>query len=90
MTRQDTIQAITRHLQQMDTGALEGLLKLLEHQGHSLSAAGLPYTGNPETDAVLDEHPDILERVKRLERGESTVIPWEQVKARQRAKREVK
>ncbi len=52
-----------------------------------LSAAGVPYTGDPETDAVLDEHPDILERIRKLEAGEAKLIPWEQVRAEQRAKR---
>lgn len=52
-----------------------------------LTAAGVAYTGDPETDAVLDEHPDILERIRKLERGELKLIPWEQVKAEQRAKR---
>lgn len=52
-----------------------------------LSAAGVPYTGDPETDAVLDDHPDILERIRKLEAGEVKLIPWEQVKAEQRAKR---
>ncbi len=48
--------------------------------GSSLSAAGIPYTGDPETDRVLDDHPDILERLRRLEAGEEKLIPWEQVK----------
>lgn len=52
-----------------------------------LTAAGVPYTGDAETDAVLNDHPDILERIKRLEAGEAQLIPWEQVKAEQRAKR---
>jgi DNA-binding Xre family transcriptional regulator len=30
---------------------------------------------------------DILERIERFERGESKLIPWERVKAEQRAKR---
>ncbi len=35
-------------------------------------------------DGVPD---DILERIRSLEAGESKLIPWEQVKAEQRAKR---
>ncbi len=52
-----------------------------------LTAAGVPYTGDPETDWWLDNQPDILERIRKLEAGESKLIPWEQVKAEQRAKR---
>lgn len=46
-----------------------------------LTAAGVPYTGDPETDAVLDEHPDILERIRKLEAGESKLIPLKDVAA---------
>lgn len=34
-----------------------------------------------ETAAVLADHPDVLERVRRLEAGESKLIPWHSVKA---------
>ena len=44
-----------------------------------LTAAGVPYTGDPETDWWLDNQPDILERIRKLEAGESKLIPWEQV-----------
>lgn len=54
-----------------------------------LTAAGVPYTGDAETDAVLNDYPDILERIRKLEAGEVKLIPWEQVKAEQRAKREL-
>jgi transcriptional regulator with XRE-family HTH domain len=47
-----------------------------------LTAAGVPYTGDAETDAVLNEFPDILERVARLERGESRLIPIEEIAAK--------
>lgn len=47
-----------------------------------LTAAGVPYTGDAETDAVLNDFPDILERVARLERGESRLIPIEEVAAK--------
>ena len=87
MSRQETLQAIQETLERLDTEALESLLTFIRHVPKRLSAAGVPYTGDPETDAVLDEHPDILERIRRLERGEETLIPWEEVKARQRAKR---
>lgn len=44
-----------------------------------LTAAGVPYTGDPETDAVLDEVPDILERIKRFESGETPTRPLREV-----------
>jgi transcriptional regulator with XRE-family HTH domain len=47
-----------------------------------LTAVGVPYTGDAETDAVLNEFPDILERVARLERGESRLIPIEEIAAK--------
>lgn len=46
-----------------------------------LTAAGVPYTGDEETDWWLDNCPDILERIRRYEAGEATLIPLEQVKA---------
>jgi hypothetical protein len=64
----------------MDGKALEGLLMFLESDKSSrLTKAGIPYTGDEETDAVLNELPDILERLGRLESGESKPIPWEDV-----------
>lgn len=48
----------------------------------ALTAAGVPYTGHAETDAVLNDHPDILDRVGRLERGESKLILLEEVAAK--------
>ena len=44
-----------------------------------LTAAGVPYTGDPETDAVLNDHPDILERVRRQESGEVGSRPLREV-----------
>lgn len=90
MTRQETIHEIHRHLESMDSDKLERVLKLLKHQGENLSAAGVPYTGDPETDAVLDDCPDIFERLGRLERNESKTVSWDEVKANQRAKRGLK
>ncbi len=31
-----------------------------------------------ETRAILADHPDIKERLARLERGEAKLIPWEE------------
>jgi hypothetical protein len=82
MTKHQAIDQINRHLAQMDDKALEGLLMFLESDkspNPKLTKAGVPYTGDEETDAVLNDHPDILERLKRLESGESKTIPIEDV-----------
>ena len=46
-----------------------------------LTAAGIPYTGDDETDWWLDNQPDILERIKRHEAGEVTTKPLREVMA---------
>jgi Zn-dependent protease with chaperone function len=74
MSREEALQRISAHLAHLDTQALEGLLSFLDART-PLSAAGVPYTGDVETDAVLDEHPDILERIRRLEGGGSKARP---------------
>lgn len=85
----NTLAAVIDALEQL-TGEPVGFDDLLERVAPGraeLTAAGVPYTGDPETDAALNDHPDILERIRKLERGEAKLIPWEQVKAEQRAKR---
>ena len=89
--RLDT-EALTRVLVALEklTGEDVTITDLLEYgddPGERLTAAGVPYTGDPETDEVLNDFPDILERIRKLEAGEAKLIPWEQVKAEQRAKR---
>lgn len=46
-----------------------------------LTAAGVPYTGDDETDWWLNNQPDILERIKRHEAGEVTTRPLREVMA---------
>jgi hypothetical protein len=46
-----------------------------------LTAAGVPYTGDADTDEVLDLFPDILERIKRLKSGEEKTYSIEEVAA---------
>lgn len=74
MTRHETIEAINQRLEHMNTKEVKRVLKILEN-----TKAGVPHTGDAETDAVLNDHPDILERVKRLESGKSKTIPIEKV-----------
>lgn len=52
-----------------------------EDTSKRLTAAGVPYTGDRETDAVLDEHPDILERIRRHKAGETTSRPLREIMA---------
>jgi hypothetical protein len=47
-----------------------------------LTAAGVPYTGDEETDAILNEHPDILERIARIERGEEEFYTIDEMRER--------
>ena len=69
------------------TGEPVGLGDVLEYTpaesvpSPRLTAAGVPYTGDPETDAVLDEHPDILARIRRHEAGETTSRPLREIMA---------
>ncbi|MEX2534932.1 MAG: hypothetical protein WD273_04950 [Trueperaceae bacterium] len=69
------------------TGEPVSIDDLLEKVSPGVSAAGVPYTGHRATDEILDEQPDVLERIKRLERGEARLIPWSRVKEAQRTKR---
>ena len=83
--RLDT-EALTRVLGALEklTGEDVTITDLLEYEdepGERLTAAGVPYTGDPETDEVLNDFPDILERIRKLEAGEAKLIPWEQIKA---------
>jgi Zn-dependent protease with chaperone function len=70
----------------MDGKALEGLLMFLEGKKPKLTKAGVPYTGDEETDAILNDHPDILERIQRLDSVESKTIPIEDVAKKYRIK----
>lgn len=49
-----------------------------------LTNAGVPYTGDQETDEILNDIPDILERIHRHEEGadEGKLIPLEDIMAR--------
>jgi hypothetical protein len=44
-----------------------------------LTAAGVPYTGDQETDEILNSHPDILERIARIERGEGRFFTFDEL-----------
>ncbi len=70
------------------TGEPVSVTDLLEREGGmeekqppKLTAAGVPYTGDEETDWWLDNQPDILERIKRFENGETTSRPLREIMA---------
>lgn len=46
-----------------------------------LTAAGVPYTGDADTDEILDLFPDILERTKRSEAGHTKTYSLEELAA---------
>ncbi len=58
----------------------------VEPSPRGLSASGLPYTGDPDTDEVLDDV-ELVKRIRSLERGEAALVPWEEVKREQRSRR---
>lgn len=82
----ETLDAVLPALREL-TGEDVQVSDLLEYQpSERVSASGRPYTGDPETDALLDD-PELMERIERFERGEAKLIPWSQVKAAERARR---
>lgn len=81
-----TLDAVIGALRSL-TGEQVEIQDVLEYQGVEaasalrLTAAGVPYTGDEETDWWLDNQPDILERIKHLEAGEEKLIPIEDIAA---------
>ena len=85
--RLDT-EALTRVLGALEklTGEEVAITDVLEYGDEPgtperLTAAGVPYTGDEETDWWLDNCPDVLERIKKYEAGEMKPIPLEDVAA---------
>lgn len=82
----DTL-ALTLDALRVLTGEPVGLDDVLEYTPAEsaapprLTAAGVPYTGDPETDWWLDHEPDVLERIRKLEAGDAKFIPIEDVAA---------
>lgn len=79
----DTVSAVLKALQRL-TGEPVTMDDLLEEMAavEPLTAAGVPYTGDTETDAVLNAQPDILERIARLEQDSSKLIPLQEIAAK--------
>ena len=79
----NTLAAVMGALEEL-TGervTFDDLLERAEPGEVRLTAAGVPYTGDEETDWWLDNQPDILERVHELGAGETKLIPIENVAA---------
>lgn len=82
----ETIDAILTALREL-TGDEVKITDLLEYEpSERLSASGRPYTGDPETDVLLDDA-ELVGRIERFERGEAKLIPWSQVKAAENKRR---
>jgi hypothetical protein len=62
MTKHQAIEGINKRLGKMNKQKLERLLKFIDQKADHLSASGLPYTGDPETDEILDE-PEMTRRL---------------------------
>ncbi|MBS3966938.1 MAG: hypothetical protein KGZ60_06785 [Truepera sp.] len=77
MNRQSAIQQITDKLEHLDSKTLEGLRVLVARLEPHLSASGLPYTGDPETDEVLDD-PAMVERILAHKRQFEGLTPEEE------------
>jgi hypothetical protein len=70
-----------------DQSAREGVAGTASENGppattERLTAAGVPYTGDEETDEILNAHPDILERIARIERGEEEFYTIDEMRER--------
>ncbi|CAM3974141.1 helix-turn-helix domain-containing protein [Deinococcus marmoris] len=74
----------TERVDRSTLAALLDALKTLTGQAYTVADL-LEYApteeDTEETAAVLADHPDILERMRGLEAGESKLIPWQDVKA---------
>jgi hypothetical protein len=55
MTRYETIKGINKRLGKMKKEKLERLLRFIDQKADDLNKSGLPYTGDPETDEILDD-----------------------------------
>lgn len=80
MDRRAAIAEITGKLEHLDSEALEGLRVLVARLDAQVSASGLPYTGDPETDEVLDD-PEAVRRIMKDKRGESKTRPLRDIMA---------
>jgi hypothetical protein len=79
MTRHETIEGINKRLGKMNKEKLERLLKFIDQKADHLSSSGLPYTGDPETDAVLDD-PEVTRRILEHQKAFEGLSPQQVAK----------
>ena len=66
-------------VKRFDLGTLSAVMDALEElTGKSVTFDDLLEHSSAGTATILEEHPDIKERIARLERGEAKLIPWEE------------
>ena len=75
-----SIYALARgDVKRLDLSTLSTVMDALEElTGTPVTFDDLLERSKAETRAVLEDHPDIKERIARLERGEARLIPWEE------------
>ena len=75
-----SIYALARgDVKRLDLSTLSTIMDALEElTGESITFDDLLERSSAETKAILEDHPDIKERIARLERGEAKLIPWEE------------
>ena len=75
-----SIYALARgDVKRLDLGTLSAVMDALEElTGTPVTFGDLLERSSAETAAILEDHPDIKERIARLERGEAKLIPWEE------------
>ena len=75
-----SIYALARgDVKRLDLGTLSAVMGALEElTGERVTFDDLLERSSAETKAILEDHPDIKERIARLERGEAKLIPWEE------------
>jgi DNA-binding Xre family transcriptional regulator len=78
-TAKGSVYALARgDVRRIDLETLASIMQALEQlTGECVSFDDLLERSDLETAAIIDEHPDLLERIAKLERGEVKLIPWE-------------
>ena len=74
MTRHETIEEINQRLERMNTKEVKKVLDSLDK-----TKAGVPCTGDAETDWWLENQPDVLARVKQHKAGKTKSRPLREI-----------
>jgi DNA-binding Xre family transcriptional regulator len=85
----NTVYALARGDQKrIDLGVLDKVMAALDNlTGEQVTYDDLLERDPAEDDVLVDD--ELRARIERFENGEAKLIPWKQVKAEQRAKREL-